>query len=282
MSEINISETKLSNVIQILSQILKSDPDTCERIIKRFDLQKDADNITKCLSSLKKKRNHALQKTLTLAVSDNDDDQIYEPPTKRISTGASTKFGDSTNESDTESIRTTIPDYDPFEQDLVEEIPKTKHIPKFVRWFNVDLFCEFVDLRKRLDLHIDGVINTRGIISNLKSEPDTFFDNKHLVAYFYAKLSEMIHHSDARIKFIQQLIPSLNLTKGMAGFKRWSTIVSHNSDYQWLAGISSRNLSVSTVANWQMALKHYDMKPLLELKEIDGHDYWVPKQKVLG
>jgi hypothetical protein len=181
--------------------------------------------------------------------------------------------------------------YTPYKGKIRKTIPGVKKLrkPSCFEKFNIENFIEFVNLRSLLDSYMSQLpIDVSGfpvgsicesrvvaMCETLKSQK--LFKNKHIIAYFYNKLSLYVSEYQSRLRILKNIFLDFSIKgKSVSSLKTWGEIVDHNSNLQWFAGVSSEEMAISSALNWKTRLDNYE-GPEIFIKIIMGDSaYFVP------
>jgi hypothetical protein len=255
----------LPRLIKVLSAALDSNAST-----PIDGVEDEILNIQHHFSSLSKKRPR------DQSTEDQIADQLIEPSAKKSFT-----LDDHRRNNEVMSSENFLP---PLTVDFECRRKKSANgIADLCKAFNVDIFKEFLSVRKQVD---DFCIKFskemhQGSFDYIASELQTqnyvcILKNKHALAYFFAKLCEPNKRSVRKnFAVFSSIIENYhNYLNGLCFcFKTWGDLVSPNNPFQWVGGIDVSTFAMSTISNWYKISKITEY--FVEI-EIDGVNYSVP------
>jgi hypothetical protein len=157
------------------------------------------------------------------------------------------------------------------EEYIIPEVSLRGSHPVCLNLFCIDRFKEFLSLRNQLDAHI-----TKSKLS-LQQIPAELWKNKHIVAYFFSKISLKIKTTQQRADLVKKIWPKFKFSpSALIYLKQWGNTLLQGENYQWMAGIDYKTLSTSSINSWRLLLMKINNKNWYTTTTIEDVEYVIP------
>jgi hypothetical protein len=143
--------------------------------------------------------------------------------------------------------------------------------------FDMDRFLKFLDQKREMDRCIaDARVyvsrkNVDILVSTLKEKHAELIQNKHMLAYFYHKISTYVRSIDDRISLVKNLGLEMDIRSqtSSSAFRVWGSFLSTGHSHQWLGGTDATDFSVTSVNSWYAKTLNFSVNAFKRIR-IDG------------